>query len=96
MGKAPVPEPDYSNAGANRDRPRPAAPEPSSSIGRALQSAIDPATARDAIQAAAASHGHDAAEIAVDFEAIGEGPIADARCATLLDVISFLNQNLRL
>lgn len=96
MGKAPIPQPDYSNAGAARDRRPAVVTETATTVGRALQQAADATAARTAIQAAPATHGHGPAAIVIDFDALGPGVLRDANCRTLQDVVDFLNENLRL
>lgn len=86
--KAPVGNPDYSNAGANRDRRVPVA-EPRGAVGDAVLAAETTDAALAAIGAAAEGHGHAASDITVDTDG-WEGPMAEAGIRNLQDLLSWL------
>lgn len=89
MGKRPEPNIDYSNAGVSRDTRMPS-PEPGTDVGRALLNATGIDAALLAIGAAAASHTHTPASIAVTFTRPG----VLSGFGTLQQVLDYLNENL--
>lgn len=91
MGKQPIPNPGYGNAGSARDR----RVIPATEVGSAVSNAASPADARAAIGAAADVHTHTGDQAGIDHRD-WTGSLADSGVRTLQDLANWIDANVRL